>query len=183
MAASLAGVALAFTGVMVSAQSTATVSGFEIAATSTEGQFVGTIDGGPLAGSFYANVYHQALSGKGTFAICGTGDPASGSCAGSAVSTVTVFTSSGSASGLFAYADDSSSVPPTGITNLTNPTGLCSGRLFSTSTQTYSVVDTITFSAASYSFDVTLTHYLINLPKSWGGCTTYAAQISGTLSS
>ncbi|MHB8324158.1 MAG: hypothetical protein ACYDHB_07025 [Candidatus Dormibacteria bacterium] len=179
MAASLAGVALALTGVMVSAQSTATVSGFEIAATSTEGQFVGNIDGGPLAGSFYANVYHEALSGSGSFAICGTEEDQSSPspCSLGALSTVTVLTSGGSVTGEFAYASK-------GITNLTNPMGVCSGRLFSTSTQTYSVVDTITFSAsASYSFDVTLTHYLINLPKSWGGCTTYAAQISGTLSS
>ncbi len=153
------------------------VSGFEIAATSTDGQFVGSIGGGtPLGGGyFYANVIHQALQESSAVdtAICGTGESSSSSspspCNSSPdpVSTVTVYLDGRSVTGRFDYA-------PKGIV-LESGTGACP------STQTFSVADTVTFGnpLGSYLFSVTLTHYSYDL---FGDCITYFATISGTMS-
>lgn len=183
LAASLAGLAMGLTGVAVNAGSVPTVSGFEIAATATDGHFVGTINGGPLQGGFYANIYHSALPTAvgGTAAICGTGEnalshypPVPCSPAPGPISTVTVHLATGaSLVGEFAYADP-------GITNLTNPGGVCLPQLFSTATQKFSVSDAVTFGATPYAFVVTLTHYLINLGR-FGGCQTYFATVAGRI--
>ncbi len=151
------------------------VSGFEIAATSTDGQFVGSIGGGtPLAGGyFYANVVHQALQ-EGSLgaqtAICGTGESLSSRspCASAPgpVSTVTVYLDGRSVTGQFKYA-------PGGI-------GFQSGTGSCPSPQKFSVADTVTFGTpfSSYLFSVTLTHYSYDL---FGDCITYFATISGTM--
>ena len=155
------------------------VSGFEIAATSTDGQFVGSIGGGtPLGGGyFYANVIHQVLqegSPGDQTAICGTGESSSSPTAPipcnsspEPVSTVTVYLDGRSVTGRFDYA-------PKGIV-LESGTGACP------STQTFSVADTVTFGnpLGSYLFSVTLTHYSYDL---FGDCITYFATISGTMS-
>ncbi len=165
-------------GVLASS-SESRVSGFEIAATSTDGQFVGSIGGGTqLAGGyFYANVIHQALQ-EGSLgdqtAICGTGEASSSPtapspCASSPgpVSTVTVYLDGRSVTGRFDYASK-------GI-RLLSGTGACP------SPQKFSVADTVTFGnpLGSYLFSVTLTHYSYDL---FGDCITYSATISGTMS-
>ncbi|MHB1523795.1 MAG: hypothetical protein ACYCS9_02265 [Candidatus Dormibacteria bacterium] len=158
------------------------VSGFEIAATSTDGQFVGSIGSGtPLGGGyFYANVIHQVLQespGGDTTAICGTGESSSSSpspypCDSTnpePVSTVTVYLDSRSVTGQFEYA-------PQGITFEGNSGGTSSCP----STQTFLVSDVVNFSKkyGSYDFSVTLTHYSYEL---FGDCITYFATISGTM--
>lgn len=163
-AAGLAAILLVATGAAASAATTDSASGVEIHATSTDGQFVGAIQGIPLAGSFYANVEHDPLTTT-TTAITG--------------GTVTVYLRSGrTAAGSFADS-------PTGIENLTDPTGACSAPLFSTTTQSYAVSDQVNLGSilGEYQFKVTLTHYLISLPSFLGGCTTYFATIGGFLSS
>jgi hypothetical protein len=163
-------------GVLASA-GTSKVSGFEISATSTDGQFVGSIGPGtPLGGGyFYANVIHQVLqesSHGDTTAICGTGESASliAPCDSSEpVSTVTVYLNGQSVTGQFVYA-------PQGITFKGNFGGTSSCP----STQTFSVSDVVKFSNpyGSYDFSVTLTHYSYDL---FGDCITYFATISGTM--
>jgi hypothetical protein len=184
LVASAAGMALTLSTVAVSASTTVgTVSGFEISATSTDGQFVGVIGGGPVAGGFYANVIHDPLSASAPVAICGTPDPSDATeksetpgslCDPSStpppISTVTVL--GGSLTGTFAEADK-------GITNLTNPAGKCSPSLFSITTQKYEVAGTVTFGLVPFAFAVVLTHYLFH---NFGTCQTLFATISGTLS-
>lgn len=175
----VAAVVVSSAGVLASTRSS-TVSGFEIAATSTDGQFAGSIGPGtPLGGGyFYANVIHQVLqesSGGDTTAICGTGESSSPSpypCDSAnpePVSTVTVYLDSGSVTGQFEYA-------PQGITFEGNSGGTSSCP----STQTFLVSDVVNFSQkyGSYDFSVTLTHYSYEL---FGDCITYFATISGTM--
>ncbi len=151
-------------------QTTSKVSGFEIAATSTDGQFVGSIgQGTALAGGyFYANVIHQALTETVT-AICGTGESSYYPCDSKTpqVSTVTVYLPNAtSVTGTFAYAAK-------GIVFLSG-TGSCPA------TQTFSVADVVDFGGkyGSYEFSVTLTHYSYDL---FGDCITYFATISGKM--
>ena len=177
----VAAVVVSSAGVLASTRSS-TVSGFEIAATSTDGQFAGSIGPGtPLGGGyFYANVIHQVLqesSGGDTTAICGTGESSSSSpspypCDSTnpePVSTVTVYLDSRSETGQFEYA-------PQGITF----EGTSGGTSSCPSTQTFLVSDVVNFSQkyGSYDFSVTLTHYSYEL---FGDCITYFATISGTM--
>ena len=161
------------------------VSGFEIAATSTDGQFVGSIGTGTeLAGGyFYANVIHQVLqespASAVTTAICGMGEsttdppPCSNTNESGNLdefSRVTVYLPTGeSITGTFAYADQ-------GIVFKGNSggTGSCPW------TQTFSVADVVEFGNeyGSYEFSVTLTHYSYDF---FGDCITYFATISGTM--
>jgi hypothetical protein len=174
----VAAVAVSSAGVLASTRSS-TVSGFEISATSTDGQFVGSIGPGtPLGGGyFYANVIHQVLqesSGGDTTAICGTGESSSqiapcDSTNPEPVSTVTVYLDGRSATGQFVYA-------PGGITFEGN-----SSDNSCPSTQTFLVSATVNFNSGkygSYDFSVTLTHYSYDL---FGDCITYFATISGTM--
>ncbi len=175
---SVAAVVVSSAGVLASTRSS-TVSGFEIAATSTDGQFAGSIGPGtPLGGGyFYANVIHQVLQESNvedTTAICGTGESASpyapcDSTNPEPVSTVTVYLDSRSETGQFEYA-------PQGITFEGNSGGTSSCP----STQTFLVSDVVNFSKkyGSYDFSVTLTHYSYEL---FGDCITYFATISGTM--
>jgi hypothetical protein len=176
--AAVAAVVVSSAGVLASTRwSTSTVSGFEILATPTDGQFVGSIGPGtPLGGGyFYANVIHQVLQESNTgdtTAICGTGESASqiAPCDSSEpVSTVTVYLNGQSVTGQFVYA-------PQGITFKGNFGGTSSCP----STQTFSVSDVVKFSKpyGSYDFSVTLTHYSYDL---FGNCITYFATISGTM--
>jgi hypothetical protein len=174
----VAAVLVSSAGVLASAGSSK-VSGFEISATSTDGQFVGSIGPGtPLGGSyFYANVIHQVLqesSHGDTTAICGIGESSSpivpcDSTKPGPVSTVTVYLDGQSATGRFVYN-------PVGIEFRGNSggTGSCP------STQTFSVSDFVNFSNkyGAYDFSVTLTHYSYDL---FGDCITYFATISGTM--
>jgi hypothetical protein len=163
------------------------VSGFEIAATSTDGQFVGSIGKGTgLAGGyFYANVIHQALNEQSTgsvTAICGTGEvPSPGTSqsaspcnSGNPISSVTVDLPNGkSVTGQFEYADLGPDQNNQGIV-FESGTGSCPA------TQTFSVADVVEFGNVygSYEFSVTLTHYSYDF---FGDCITYFATISGTM--
>ena len=172
-------------GVLAAGTSSSNVSGFEIAATSTDGQFVGSIGTGTeLAGGyFYANVIHQALTETVT-AICGTGESSSlyAPCkdTNSPISTVTVYLPNGkSITGTFAYADvGSGSYQGIVFKGNSGGTGTCPA------TQTFSVADVVTFGNqhgtqyGSYEFSVILTHYSYDF---FGDCITYFATISGTM--
>lgn len=186
----VAAAAVSSAGVLAATPSSSNVSGFEIAATSTDGQFVGSIgQGTELAGGyFYANVIHQALKeqSKGSVtAICGTGEvPSSGGSSiaspcnsGNPISSVTVYLPSGNAvKGKFEYADSGGGNSNQGIVFEGNSGGTssCPAR------QYFSVVDLVNFNQLhdSYEFSVTLTHYSYDL---FGDCITYFATISGTM--
>ncbi len=162
------------------------VSGFEVAATPTQGQFVGSLGKGTaLAGGyFYAKVIHQTLNEQGTgsvTAVCGTGEASSitvSPCnSGTPMSSVTVYLTSGKAvTGEFEYADSGSDSSNRGIVFEQNVGGTpsCPSR------QYFSVADVVNFSQlhSSYEFSVTLTHYSYDL---FGDCITYFATISGTM--
>ena len=172
-------------GVLAAGTSSSNVSGFEIAATSTDGQFVGSIGTGTaLAGGyFYANVFHQALT-EAVTAICGTGEtsatpspPFPCDSMDAPISTVTVDLPGGNAvTGDFEYADSGGLHSNQGIVFEGNSGGTssCPAR------QYFSVADVVNFNQLhdSYEFSVTLTHYSYDF---FGDCITYFATISGTM--
>ncbi|MGC8474081.1 MAG: hypothetical protein ACP5PW_06720 [Candidatus Dormibacteria bacterium] len=174
---------LASSAAVLAGTGVSSVSGFEIAATSTDGQFVGSIGSGTkLAGGyFYANVIHQVLNEQSlgsVTAVCGTGEQSSpdypcNSLPNPPISAVTVYLPSGaSVTGQFEYAASGTGTNQ-GIV-FESGTGSCP------STQTFSVGDLVDFGAGygSYEFLVTLTHYSYDL---FGDCITYFATISGTM--
>ncbi len=150
----IAAAAMALSAPWVGAQTSETISGFEIAATSTVGTFVGVIGLGPLAGLFQAQVDHAPLSATGITPITG--------------GTLEIRLARGGTL-------DGSFAPASGTIAPINPEPGCSN-------QTYQVTDAIQLApdpSRSVGFSVILTHHRFLF---FGRCLTYFATVSGTLS-
>lgn len=157
-----AGMALAAVAVMQTAALAASysdaVSGVEIYATSTEGQFAGQASG-DLPGYWYADVIHTPLSGSPeTAAITG----------GSFYLSTTVHNQPSLVTGLFSGG---SVVQTGGFAGCTNQTYSVTGNLTDVGLYGKRHAGTGTFAAV-------LTHYRY---EAYGYCLTYAASIAGTV--
>jgi hypothetical protein len=148
---------LVLLGVLVPAAAAATssaynVSGIELAATSTQGTFAGTAHGSEGDSAVWkAVVQHQALSSSCLATGCAISSGGSFSLLNNQLSTIT-----GSFTG--------------GSVTLVGQAPGC-GR------QEFDVVGNLATTAGAGVFDVTLTHYRVQL---FGSCITYFATVSGS---
>jgi hypothetical protein len=155
----LAFVRLAPISALAASSYTDTVVGVEIAATPTEGQFVGT-GTGQLPGGWYADVLHQPLSGSTPAAITG---------------------------GSFSLATQLAGQPAVIAGSLSSGSIVQTSDFFGCSNQTYAVTGSLNHvgpqgskrASGTGTFAVTLTHYQTVIG---GICVTYSATVRGLVS-
>jgi hypothetical protein len=134
------------------------VIGVEIAATATEGQFVGTA-AGQLPGAWHITVDHQPLAGATPAAITG-GSLGLATLLAGRPTTVTGVFSGGSVTQI------------SGFSGCTNQTLVVSGTLADVGTQVGSQA------TGTGVFSATLTHYQVSI---FGRCVAYSASIAGSV--
>jgi hypothetical protein len=134
---------------------TSAISGYEVAATSTQGTFAGSANG-DLGGYWTATIHHTALSPN---AVIDGGSFSLGTVLAGAPTLVTGTFTGGT------------------ITYL-GSTGTCGNQSFAVD----AFLGSVTAGAASGgsgTFTGTLTHYRTSI---WGRCVTYAASVRGSIS-
>ena len=151
----LAGLALLPVEALAAQTYTDGVSGIEIAATSTEGQFTG-VAGGDLPGYWYADVVHTPLGGQAEI--------------------------TGGSFDLYTYLhNQSTEITGTfsgGTVDQVGGFSDCANQVYTVTGQLTSVGVVGRPDKGTGSFDATLTHYRADV---LGICVTYGASISGTV--